>query len=153
MVTIFLGGLVYSMRIVMITDDVNIDRRILLEANSLIEQGEEVVLLAREDPYGDFDRFPAFEVVNKLKIMRIAAVASLHFIQKNAPVYQQSFVNILNVMSVKNQKKINDLAYSIDVKIYVAREKKKNAICFVLQKYKSIRFYHWYEVKLLQCNQ
>lgn len=55
------------MRIVMVTDDgAAIDRRILLEAQTLIEDGHEVILLARQ-----VDGVPASEKIGALKVERL----------------------------------------------------------------------------------
>ncbi|RII83395.1 glycosyltransferase [Neopusillimonas maritima] len=51
----------------MLTDDVQIDRRILLEAESLISQGNEVILLAMS---GSGDR--AFETIGNVKVERVS---------------------------------------------------------------------------------
>ena len=56
------------MRIVMITDDgANIDRRIFLEAKTLMEEGHEVILLARQ-----VEDVPQHQVIDGLKIERLA---------------------------------------------------------------------------------
>jgi glycosyltransferase involved in cell wall biosynthesis len=54
------------MRIVMLTDDVQIDRRILQEADSLIELGHEVILLA-----GWQENYPEFELIGQVKVQRL----------------------------------------------------------------------------------
>src|SRR5215475_9391683 len=54
------------MRIVMLTDDVQIDRRILLEAESLIDSGHEVVLLA-----GWAEGFPGCERIGRVRVERL----------------------------------------------------------------------------------
>jgi glycosyltransferase involved in cell wall biosynthesis len=54
-------------RIVMVTDDgINIDRRILLQANTLMSNGHEVILLAR-----DVEGAPKSEIINGLKLERL----------------------------------------------------------------------------------
>jgi glycosyltransferase involved in cell wall biosynthesis len=53
------------MRIVMLTDDVQIDRRILLEAEALIDVGHEVILLAGESP-----REPRHHLAGSVKVER-----------------------------------------------------------------------------------
>jgi glycosyltransferase involved in cell wall biosynthesis len=55
-----------AMRIVMLTDDVQIDRRIVQEAQSLITQGHEVILLA-----GWQEGLPEFERIGQVKIERL----------------------------------------------------------------------------------
>ena len=55
------------MRVVMLTDDVPIDRRILQEAGTLIEDGHQVILLAGHSP-----ELPAFEVLDGVRIERVA---------------------------------------------------------------------------------
>ncbi|WP_076859426.1 glycosyltransferase [Bradyrhizobium mercantei] len=55
------------MRIVMITDDVEIDRRILQEAESLIAVGHEVILIA-----GQGEGRPRFEWIDKIKVERFS---------------------------------------------------------------------------------
>lgn len=54
------------MRIMMITDDTIIDRRILLEAESLIKQGNEVILLAAWS-----EGLPLHETIGNVKIERV----------------------------------------------------------------------------------
>jgi glycosyltransferase involved in cell wall biosynthesis len=54
------------MRIVMLTDDVQIDRRIVQEAQSLITQGHEVILLA-----GWQEGLPEFERIGQVKVERL----------------------------------------------------------------------------------
>jgi glycosyltransferase involved in cell wall biosynthesis len=50
----------------MTTDDVDIDRRILLEAKSLIKEGHEVILLAAND-----GKRPRFEIIDSIKLERV----------------------------------------------------------------------------------
>ena len=52
-------------RVVMVTPDIQIDRRIILEAKSLIEEGKEVILIA-----GGNGKMPEHEVLDGIKIKR-----------------------------------------------------------------------------------
>ena len=61
-------------RVVMLTDDVEIDRRILLEAESLHAQGHEVILLA--SPAADTQ---AFEKIGNVKVERVTAPENTSF--------------------------------------------------------------------------
>ncbi len=54
------------MRIVMVTDDVVIDRRILQEAETLIDRGHEVILIASGE-----EELPEFEWIGRVKVERI----------------------------------------------------------------------------------
>ncbi|MDY7010750.1 MAG: glycosyltransferase family 4 protein [Planctomycetota bacterium] len=54
------------MRIVMVTDDVVIDRRILQEAETLIDQGHEVILIASGK-----ESLPKFEWIGRVKVERV----------------------------------------------------------------------------------
>ena len=54
------------MRILMLTDDVVIDRRILQEAETLIDLGHEVILLA-----AGAESLPEFELVGRVKVERV----------------------------------------------------------------------------------
>lgn len=54
------------MRILMLTDDVVIDRRIIQEAQTLIDAGHEVILLATGS-----ETLPEFEWIGKVKVERI----------------------------------------------------------------------------------
>src|SRR5579863_886653 len=57
------------MRVLMLTDDVQIDRRILLEAESLIRLGHEVILLAEGGGAS-----PSFERIGNVKVERLGGV-------------------------------------------------------------------------------
>lgn len=61
------------MRIVMVTDDVEIDRRILAEARTLIEQGHELILLAASRG-GDATRY---EIIAGIKVERAPSAQEL----------------------------------------------------------------------------
>ncbi|MCK4624291.1 MAG: hypothetical protein KAV00_03200, partial [Phycisphaerae bacterium] len=54
------------MRILMLTDDVAIDRRIIQEAETLIDRGHEVILLAAGS-----ETMPEFELIGRVKVERV----------------------------------------------------------------------------------
>jgi len=52
-------------RVVMLTPDIMIDRRIILEADSLIKEGKEVILIAGND-----GTYPEYEFIGEIKVYR-----------------------------------------------------------------------------------
>ncbi len=85
------------MRIVMLTDDVQIDRRILLECISLLDEGNEVILIAAHDPAR-----PEFEILDSIKIERLPQYAYTKFEILILNI-QNRIINLLNRLSQKTQ--------------------------------------------------
>ncbi len=83
------------MRIVMITPDIAIDRRIIQEAETLTAQGNEVIIVACHS-----EGFPEYEMVNQIKIDRVpAASARYSVIEKIILKLSGKSMSIINKIS------------------------------------------------------
>ena len=89
-------------RVVMLTDDVIIDRRILLQASTLQSYGAEIILLAQ----GGKD-IPNFELIDGLKVARYYAPENTSLWPQRIMSLQQRLVNRLNARSLSMQNKFN----------------------------------------------
>lgn len=89
------------MRIVMLTDDLMIDRRILLEANTLKAEGHEVILLA-----GWQDGMDEFEIIDGIKVHRVKPSVDSLILQAIIKV-QNGLIRIINIISLAFQKIAN----------------------------------------------
>jgi len=99
------------MRILMLTDDVQVDRRILLEAESLVSQGHELILLA-----GWEEGLPTHDIIGRVKVERIIPP---HFSAKELKVLklQSKCINGLNIFSVYLQKQFAKASALLNVPI------------------------------------
>ncbi|MEM9064510.1 MAG: glycosyltransferase [Planctomycetota bacterium] len=85
------------MRIVMLTDDAQIDRRILQEAESLIGRGHEVILFA--DP---LDGSPEHEIIGNVKVHRVPPGGAPRM-QMVLASFHEKLVRRLNALSLWTQ--------------------------------------------------
>lgn len=97
------------MRILMITDDVQIDRRILLEAESLFSQGNEVILLANWA-----EGLPLHEKIGNVKVERVIAHKSSPLCQLTINI-NRLIIQAINYVSLKIQKIYSFVISSINV--------------------------------------
>lgn len=124
----------FKARIVMLTPDIMIDRRILIEAETLYEQGYEVYLLAGYDIKSEI----TYEEYKHTKIERInyqgvdERLSKLYKFQSNA-------INKLNNLSTKIDNKINLISINknniINNKINDKNEKVNNKSLYIQSKH------------------
>lgn len=82
------------MRIVMLTDDaLNVDRRILLEAETLIDLGHEVIVLARAD-----GNTPSGSFYGRVKVEFVKSAVP---VQNNIKVWELPFISFFNHLEHK----------------------------------------------------
>lgn len=87
-------------RIVMLTPDVQIDRRIILEAHSLIKEGKEVILIAGND-----GKMPEYEIYEGIKTRR----PLYHGIDTRAAFFYNLCNSVLHMMARISNILINKL--------------------------------------------
>ncbi len=85
------------MRVVMLTPDTIIDRRIILEADALMDSGHEVILLANSD-----QGIPVYERIGRVKIERCCPVAAEGKPPRVNRI-QNSAIDLINRLSAKTQ--------------------------------------------------
>ncbi len=94
------------MRIVMITPDIQIDRRILHEAETLIAAGHEVILLANGHP----DQ-PSHEWVGRVKVERCSStVPAQTRLERAILFFQRKLIGLINRVSLFGQRLIGLVA-------------------------------------------
>lgn len=106
------------MRIVMVTDDVQIDRRILLEGETLSRYGHEVILLAEKGP--DMD---SFEHIGNVKVERVQyplySVSESRFLQASSFLsgalsrLSSLLLRVINMLSRVISKAANFLSITV----------------------------------------
>ena len=96
-------------RVLMLTPDVMIDRRILIEAETLIDDGYEVYLLAGWDGKSE----ELFEIEGRVKVERIKYQG---IDQRFTFVYkvQNSLINLLNLISIKTDITANKICLKLN---------------------------------------
>jgi glycosyltransferase involved in cell wall biosynthesis len=134
----------FTCRIVMLTDDVQIDRRILLQAKTLMRHGAEVILLAQGgEGLKDYETLPG-----GIKLRRYYAPNSVPGMGGWAMQKQQGFVNRLNRRSVRLQGELNQNYGWLDSRIAAHVANKRYLKAFVWQRVqKATLAWHGFRIK------
>lgn len=117
----------HTFRIVMLTDDVQIDRRILLQAKTLIAQGAEVILLAQGgEGLKDYEIMPG-----GIKLRRYYAPDNPPALAGQALSIQQRLVNRLNRRSIRLQEDLNSRYGWLESRIAALSTNRRFAKAFI----------------------
>ncbi len=117
------------MRIVMLTDDKQIDRRILLEAETLCARGHEVIVLA-----ASADGLPQHEISGSVKIERVIPAAKKFNIESLVALFFLKQLLAINWLSSCTQRGISKLSACMQRSIFFFFSCILRSFLFVIRK-------------------